>query len=55
MGRLGLFESNLMTRVKPSNFKLIDRAARHAQHHHRQKTGKELPYEDAVRQVFRDL
>ncbi|HSH09319.1 MAG TPA: hypothetical protein VK995_02955 [Oceanipulchritudo sp.] len=52
MGRLGLFESNLMTHVKPSNFKLIDRAARHTQHHHRQRTGEDLPYEEAVRLVF---
>ena len=55
MGRLGLFVSNLMTRVKPSNFKLIDRAARHQQHFHRQKTGQELPYEDAVYRVFDSL
>ncbi len=55
MGRLGLFESNLMTHVKASNYKLIDRAARHAQHHHRQKTGTDLPYEEAVRLVFSRL
>lgn len=55
MGRLGRFESNLMTRVRPSNHKLIDRAARHNQHHHRQRTGKDLPYEEAVRRVFREL
>ena len=55
MGRLGLFESNLMTRVKPSNFKLIDRAARHAQYHHQQRTGEQLAYEEAVREVFRQL
>ena len=55
MGRLGLFESNLMTKVRPSNYKLIDRAARHAQFHHRQKTGTELGYEAAVRQVFASL
>jgi N-acetylmuramic acid 6-phosphate etherase len=55
MGRLGLFESNLMTRVKPSNYKLIDRAARHAQHFHRQKTGQELDYASAVKQVFAAL
>lgn len=55
MGRLGLFESNLMTRVRPSNYKLIDRAARHAQHQHIQKTGQPLPYETAVRQVFLEL
>lgn len=55
MGRMRLFESNLMTKVKPSNYKLIDRAARHAQHHHRQKTGQELSYKTAVRQVFENL
>lgn len=55
MGRLGLFESNLMTHVKPSNYKLIDRAARHVQHRHRQKTGDNLPYEQAVRQVFQSI
>jgi N-acetylmuramic acid 6-phosphate etherase len=55
MGRLGLFESNLMTRVKPSNYKLIDRAARHTQHHHLQKTGRKLDYASAVREVFRKL
>jgi N-acetylmuramic acid 6-phosphate etherase len=31
MGRLGRFESNIMTWVKPSNYKLIDRATRYAQ------------------------
>lgn len=51
MGRLGRFHSNLMTFVRPSNFKLIDRAARYAQHYHRQQTGQDLPYEEAVRKV----
>jgi N-acetylmuramic acid 6-phosphate etherase len=55
MGRLGLFESNLMTHVKPSNYKLIDRAARHVQHRHRQLGGDSLPYEVAVRQVFQSI
>ncbi len=55
MGRLGLFESNLMTKVKPSNHKLIDRAARHAQHFHKQKSGDPLPYKDAVYRVFESL
>jgi N-acetylmuramic acid 6-phosphate etherase len=55
MGRLGLFESNLMTHVKPSNYKLIDRAARHVQHRHHQVTGESLPYETAVRQVFQTI
>lgn len=31
MGRLDRFESNIMTWVKPSNFKLIDRATRYTQ------------------------
>lgn len=31
MGRLGRFESSLMTFVKPTNFKLIDRAIRYVQ------------------------
>jgi len=55
MGRRGLFESNLMTRVKPSNFKLIDRAARHAQYFHQQNTGEDLAYDSAVKQVFDEL
>jgi len=55
MGRLGLFESNLMTRVKPSNFKLVDRAARHVQHFHKQKTGHHLDYRLAVLRVFESL
>lgn len=55
MGRLGRFESNLMTFVRPSNYKLIDRAARYVQNHHLQQTGTELPYEQAVDQVFKDL
>lgn len=31
MGRLGRFESNVMTWVRPSNFKLIDRAIRYTE------------------------
>jgi N-acetylmuramic acid 6-phosphate etherase len=31
MGRLGRFESNVMTWVRPSNYKLIDRAARYTE------------------------
>ena len=55
MGRLGRFESNLMTRVRPSNHKLVDRAARHVQHHHLQRTGIPLPYPAAVRRVFASI
>ena len=32
MGRLGRYESNVMTWVRPSNYKLIDRAARYTEH-----------------------
>ena len=32
MGRMGRFESNVMTWVRPSNYKLIDRAARYTEH-----------------------
>lgn len=32
MGRIGRFESNVMTWVRPSNYKLIDRAARYTEH-----------------------
>jgi N-acetylmuramic acid 6-phosphate etherase len=55
MGRLGRFESNLMTYVRPSNYKLIDRAARYLQHKHTQETGQQLPYEEAVRRTFASL
>jgi N-acetylmuramic acid 6-phosphate etherase len=55
MGRLGRFESNLMTFVRPSNYKLIDRAARYMQNRHLQQTGQELPYEKAVHMVFEKL
>lgn len=55
MGRIGRFESNLMTWVKPANNKLIDRAARYRQHRHAQQTGSPLSYEEAVRAVFAAL
>lgn len=55
MGRLGRFESNLMTWVKPANNKLIDRAARYCQQRHAQQTGQPLSYEAAVRAVFAAL
>lgn len=55
MGRLGRYESNIMSYVRPSNYKLIDRAARYRQEHHRQRTGEILPYEEAVKAVFRSI
>ncbi|NDV62188.1 hypothetical protein G0Q06_06990 [Puniceicoccales bacterium CK1056] len=55
MGRLKRFESNLMTFVRPSNYKLVDRAARYMQNHHLQQTGTPLAYEAAVVRVFENL
>lgn len=52
MGRLDRFDGNMMTWVRPSNSKLVDRAARYADRLLR-KRGKEVPYEDLVRACFR--
>ncbi len=52
MGRMGRFESNLMTHVRPSNYKLVDRAARYLQEKSRQEKGRALPYREAVAAVF---
>lgn len=54
MGRLGRFEGNIMTWVRPSNYKLIDRAARYVQYlleHHGVPSPK---YEQIVRDIFRE-
>ncbi len=52
MGRLGRFESNVMTWVKPSNKKLIDRAIRYVEYllHHRNIMG--FSYADICHQLF---
>lgn len=55
MGRGERFESNLMTRVRPSNYKLVDRAARYLQERHRQENGRVLPYREAVEAVFAEI
>jgi len=47
MGRLGRYESNLMTWVRASNNKLIDRAVRYAQHL-LEIQGHYIPYEELV-------
>jgi N-acetylmuramic acid 6-phosphate etherase len=44
MGRLGRFEGNVMTWVKPSNNKLIDRTIRYADHLLKSQ-GVDVPYE----------
>lgn len=52
MGRLGRFESNVMTWVKPSNKKLIDRAIRYVDYllHHQNVMG--FSYRDICHQLF---
>ncbi len=52
MGRLGRYEGNLMTYVKASNNKLIDRAARYVRELYLRRTGSVLPYERAVEAIF---
>jgi N-acetylmuramic acid 6-phosphate etherase len=52
MGRLGRYDGNVMTWVRPSNNKLIDRALRYADRLLR-KRGKEIPYDDLARACFR--
>jgi len=52
MARLGRCRGNLMTYVRPSNLKLIDRAARYARHLWRQETGAEISYEKTIRALF---
>jgi len=54
MGRIGRFESNVMTWVKPSNKKLIDRAIRYVEYllHHRNVMG--FSYKDICQQLFEE-
>ncbi len=51
MGRLGRFESNMMTWVRPSNYKLIDRAARYIEKLLKNK-GIMLAYEEIIHLIF---
>lgn len=52
MGRLSRYESNLMTWVRASNNKLVDRACRYVDTLLKQK-GIEVPYEDLVLACFK--
>lgn len=47
MGRMGRYYSNIMTFVKPTNYKLIDRSARYILILRPQTT-----YEEAVRAIY---
>lgn len=51
MGRLGRFEGNLMTYVRPSNYKLIDRAIRYASIL-LEKRNIKRPYIEMAKRVF---
>lgn len=52
MGRMGRYEGNLMTYVRPSNFKLIDRACRYAEILLRQRGVEKVDEEKLVRLCF---
>lgn len=55
MGRLGRFQSNVMTWVKPSNRKLIDRAIRYVEQLLTAGDGPRLSYEETARALFRQI
>ena len=50
MGLMGRYESNVMTYVRPSNYKLIDRCVRYAEHLLKQK-GKSISYDELVQKT----
>ncbi|WP_309383594.1 SIS domain-containing protein [Cerasicoccus frondis] len=52
MGRLGRYEDNLMTYVKPSNNKLIDRAIRYIQTLQRRVNSAPSSYETICRELY---
>ncbi|MBX7207393.1 MAG: SIS domain-containing protein [Verrucomicrobiaceae bacterium] len=52
MGRLGRYLDNLMTWVKPSNNKLIDRSIRYVTMLVQRRTGKTPAYDDVARALF---
>ncbi|WP_395748162.1 SIS domain-containing protein [Prosthecobacter sp.] len=54
MGRLGRYLDNLMTYVKPSNNKLIDRAVRYVRLLAQRRTGKLPGYEKVTRLLFEE-
>ncbi|MDB6003342.1 MAG: hypothetical protein JWR15_329 [Prosthecobacter sp.] len=54
MGRLGRYLDNLMTYVKPSNNKLIDRAVRYVRILAQRRTGKLPGYEKVTRLLFEE-
>ena len=53
MGRLNRYEGNLMTWVRPSNYKLIDRTIRYVDYILKHKHKKEVGYNNIALQVFK--
>jgi N-acetylmuramic acid 6-phosphate etherase len=51
-GRLGFYQGNLMTFVKPSNFKLVDRAVRYIQFLAQAEYKKQLSYREVAEFVL---
>lgn len=55
MGRLGRYQGNLMTWVRPTNGKLVDRSARYVQHLLVRAGCRDVRYEEIVLQIFAEL
>lgn len=55
MARIGRIESNVMTWVRPSNNKLIDRAIRYVQYLLKKRGGHHFSYEDICHQLFLEV
>lgn len=55
MGRLDRYQGNVMTWVRPSNRKLIDRAIRYVDHILRSNQTAELGYEELAHHVFAEM
>lgn len=55
MGRLGRYESNIMTWVKPSNYKLIDRAIRYVDYLLSYKGISSYSYDDICYALFNEI
>jgi N-acetylmuramic acid 6-phosphate etherase len=55
MGRLGRYEGNIMTWVRPSNFKLIDRSVRYVTHLLKEQGIHQFTYADITRQTLREF
>ncbi len=55
MGRYGRYESNVMTWVKPSNYKLIDRAIRYVDYLMQNDSAKSYSYNDICYRLFDEM